>query len=85
MSRTRFGWRDDVLAGDERAPGVRLRQRREHADGRRLAGAVRAEQAEDLALAHGERDAVERLHVLVALAQVSTTIASTPPMLADGC
>ena len=53
-----------------RAPRVGLRQRREHADGRRLAGAVRAEQPEDLALAHGERHAVERLHVPVALAEV---------------
>ncbi len=60
----------DVLARDDRASGVGLRQRRERAHRRRLAGAVRAEQPEHLAVAHGERDAVERLHVLVALAQV---------------
>ena len=60
----------DVFARDERAARVGLRQRRKRANGRRLAGAVRPEQAENLALAHGERDAVERLHVLVALPKV---------------
>ena len=40
---------DDVVAGDERAAVRRAQQRREHADRRRLAGAVRAEQAEHLA------------------------------------
>src|SRR4051812_42298527 len=61
---------DDVVAGDQRMPGVRLRQRRQHADGRRLAGAVRSEQTEHLAVADGERDAVERLDLAVALAQL---------------
>jgi hypothetical protein len=60
---------DRVVAGDERAAGVRLRQRRQHADGRRLARAVRAEQAEDLAAAHGERHAREGLDLPVALLQ----------------
>ena len=64
------GMRDDVLAADERAARVGLRQRRQHADGRRLPGAVRAEQPEHLALAHRERHAVERLHGLVALVEV---------------
>ena len=52
------------------APSSGVRQRHEHAHGRRLAGAVRAEQPEDLAFADGERDAVERLHLAVALAQL---------------
>jgi hypothetical protein len=60
----------DILAGDERAPGVRLGQRCKRAYRRRLSGAVRPEQPEDFAVAHGERDAVERLDVLVALAQL---------------
>ena len=61
---------NDVFAGDDRASGVGSRQRRERAHGRRLAGAVRAEQSEHLAVADGERDAVERLDLLVALAEV---------------
>ena len=60
----------DVFTGDGRASGVGLRERRERTNGRRLAGAVRAEETEDLAVAYGERDAVKRLHVLVALAEV---------------
>jgi hypothetical protein len=59
----------ELRAGDECAAAVGQRQRRQHAHGRRLACAVRAEQAEDLALAHGEGDAVQRLHVLVLLAE----------------
>ena len=60
---------DDVVAGDLCVALVRSRERDEHAYGRRLAGAVRPEQAEDLALADCERHAVERLHVAVALAK----------------
>ena len=41
--------RAHVEAGDERAAGARRQQRREHADRRRLAGAVGPEQAEHLA------------------------------------
>ena len=40
----------DVDAADERLAGGRDHPRREHARGRRLAGAVGSEQAEDLAL-----------------------------------
>ena len=50
---------DDVEAVDERRARGRRQQRRQHADERRLAGAVRAEQAEDLALFDGEADAVD--------------------------
>ena len=38
---------DDVAAGDARVPGVRAQQRREHAHGRGLAGAVGPEQRHD--------------------------------------
>ena len=57
-----------VEAGDPRAAGVRPEQRREDAHGRRLAGAVRAEQPEHGALLHLEVDAVERAHLALARA-----------------
>jgi hypothetical protein len=38
---------------------------REHLDGGRLAGAVRAEEAEDLAAPHGEAHALHRVHALL--------------------
>ncbi len=41
----------------------------EDLDGRRLAGAVRAEQAEHLAALHGDVDAAHGLELAVALAQ----------------
>ncbi len=47
-----------------------MREGDQHAHGRRLAGAVRAEQREHLAFAHGEGHAVERLHLAVVLAEV---------------
>jgi hypothetical protein len=50
------------------ATRVGLRQRREHLDRRRLAGAVRAEQSEDLAGADLEGDPAERFAAAVALA-----------------
>ena len=40
----------DVVAGDRGGAAVGVGERDEHADGRRLAGAVRPEQPEDLAL-----------------------------------
>ena len=58
-----------VVPGHRGRAFVGVGQRDEHAHGRRLAGAVRAEQAEDLSFAHAERDAVQRLHLAVALAQ----------------
>ena len=60
-----------VVAADRRRARVGMRQRHEHAHGRRLAGAVRAEQPEHLALAHAERDAVQCLDVAVALAEIA--------------
>ena len=44
-----LGCRGDVEPGHRGAAGVDRQQRREHAQGRGLAGAVRAEQPEDLA------------------------------------
>ena len=47
------------MAGDARAAAVGRQQRGQHAERRRLAGAVRPEQAEDLARLDRERDAVD--------------------------
>ena len=60
----------DVEAGDLGATGGRLQQRAEHVDRRRLAGAVRPEKAEDLALAHLERDPADCDHVAEAAHQI---------------
>ena len=49
-----------VVALDARPAGRGREQRRENLDERRLAGAVRAEQAEQLASRHGQRDVAER-------------------------
>src|SRR5690606_16963205 len=46
----------DVVADDGSAPARRLEDAAQHADRRRLAGAVRAEDAEDLSLGHAQRD-----------------------------
>ena len=50
----------DVDAADERLAGRRDHAGREHARGRRLAGAVGSEQAEDLTLADGQVEPVHR-------------------------
>jgi hypothetical protein len=50
----------DVVAGHRRATGVRPQERGKDPNGRRLAGAVRAEQAQDGPLVDGQVDAVER-------------------------
>ena len=59
----------DVVAGDGRGARGGLGQRAEHVDRRRLPGAVRAEEAEDLAGLDGERDAADGLDVPERLAQ----------------
>jgi hypothetical protein len=46
-----------------RGAGVRLKQRGEHADRRRLAGAVGSQDAIDGTRGHGEVDAVDCLRV----------------------
>ena len=48
---------------DDRVPGARREVPREHLKRARFPRAVHAEEAEALALAHGERDAVHRAHV----------------------
>ena len=52
---------DDVASEDERLPRRRDQQRDQHLDRRRLAGAVRPEQPEELALLDLEADAADGL------------------------
>ena len=59
----------DVVAGDGRGAGRRLRERAEHVDRRRLPGAIGTEEAEDLTRLDGERDAADGLDVPERLAQ----------------
>ena len=54
---------DDVVAGHDRTAGRRTEQRAQHAHRRRLAGAVGAEEAVDLATADTEVESVDRGHV----------------------
>src|SRR4051812_45000029 len=58
-----------VETGHGGRPGVRRRQRAQDLDRRRLAGAVRPEEAEGLADEHVEVDAPDRLDLAVRLAQ----------------
>ena len=57
---TAAGLADDVVAGDSRRAGVGERERRQDPNRRRLAGAVRSEDAEDRAGGHLQVDPVER-------------------------
>src|SRR6059036_3496169 len=50
----------DVESRDQRRPGGRLEQPAQHADRRRLAGAVRTEQAEDFARLDAEGEGIDR-------------------------
>jgi hypothetical protein len=61
------GIADDIVAGDARESGGRGDERGEHAQQRGLAGAVGAEQAEDLAVAHSEAQAVDGAEIAEAL------------------
>src|SRR5665647_3314657 len=64
---------DDRMPGDARVAAARPKQTAQHRDGGALAGAVGAEQAEDLALGDVEAHAVEGEHALgrvVLLAQL---------------
>ena len=54
-----LGIADDVDAGDDGGAGVGAGEGREHVDGRRLAGAVGAEEREDLAAGDLEVETVE--------------------------
>jgi hypothetical protein len=55
---------DDVVARDEGRARGRRQQRRQHVDRRRLSGAVRAQEAVDLARLDAQVDAVDRFDVL---------------------
>ena len=55
--------RDHVVPRDPRPPAGRLQQRRQHAHCRRLAGAVRTEEPEDLTLADCEVNALDGSHL----------------------
>jgi hypothetical protein len=57
-----------VGSGDRRLAAVGLDERRQHAQGRGLAGSIRAEEAEDLPLGDLEVDAADRVHGLLAAA-----------------
>src|SRR5690606_25800870 len=61
----------DVVPGDEGPPRGRREQAAQHADGRRLAGAVRAEIAEDLAAPDLEGDVAHRDEGAEALAEIA--------------
>ena len=52
--------RADVAAGDDGTAAGRLKEPAQHLDRRRLAGAVRAEKAEDLAARDAQRERVDR-------------------------
>ena len=67
LRRTCTGSVDDVVAGDRGGAGGRLEQRRQHPQRGGLAGAVRAEEADDLALGDVEVDAVDGADLLVFL------------------
>src|SRR5690606_10053995 len=49
----------DVAAGHDRLARRRWQQRGQHAEGRRLAGAVRPEERDEFAIAHGEVDGTD--------------------------
>ena len=61
---------DDVVAQHPRRAGVGAGQPREDRDQRRLARAVRSQQAEELALLDGEAHAGQRLHAAEAAGDV---------------
>ncbi len=61
----------EIDAFDRDRARARLEHAQDHVDRRRLAGAVRAEQADDLVAAHRERDAVDRDGRGIALRKVA--------------
>ena len=67
----------DVVARDGRPARGRRQQRREHLDGRRLAGAVGAEEAVDLARRHVQVDPVDGAHAALELADEALHVDST--------
>ena len=69
-SRTRSGSSRDVDAGDQRAAGARAQQAAQHADDGRFAGAVRPEEAHDLAAPDAKADVIDRDEGAEALDQI---------------
>ena len=67
----RLGPGGDVEAGDRGPPDGGPGEGAQHLDGGGLAGTVRAEEGEDLALAHREVDPVDRRQVTVALGEAT--------------
>ncbi len=77
-----YGVAPAVESEDARCAGRGPDEVEENADGRRLAGAVRAQEAEDLAGVDGEVDAAKRAHASVVLedgAQVDGGGHAVPP------
>ncbi len=68
--RTSFGGADDVEAVDARRARGGRHQRRQHADERGLARAVRPEQAEHFAVLDGEAQRVHGAKIAEALGQI---------------
>src|SRR5206468_3669609 len=72
IAERRARWpRAGAGAGDARLPTARPDEPGGDLDERRLAGAVRAEQPDELPLAHRQVDAAQRLHRPVALLQIA--------------
>ena len=59
-----------IVPEHDRLPIRNVGQAEQHQDGRRLAGAVRAEQSENLALRDGERDSVHHGDAVIALGEL---------------
>ena len=70
----------DVEPRDASGAAVGTGERRQDLDGRRLARAVRPEQAEDRAGLHAERQPVERLDVAVSLGEACRLDHQEPPV-----
>ena len=66
-----FGIARDVDAADDAPSRGRRQQAAQHADGRGLAGAVAAEEAEDLAAPHVEADAIDGDELAEAARQIA--------------
>ena len=69
LCRAASGSPGDVHAGDARRAGGDRQQRRQHPHGRRLAGAIRPQEAKDLAALDPQVDPAHRLDVAVVLDQ----------------
>src|SRR5947208_2385477 len=61
----------EIDAGEMNRARGRLQDSRNHAQGRRLSGAVRAKEAEELAVGYGEVDGIDRGKAAVILFQLT--------------